>query len=144
MIVIPYSIDNDSLYLFDIQTKLGVLICSVARSHLEDMSGFLLVFLWPCVLAFSCYKEDSCYYPDTKLLGLPFLGVRKQNIYPRSCVATCMSTDGCVGVTFDPRDDMCQFYTESASFGLAQGPGVDLWLFQAPGVPCLRVSEFSI
>ena len=77
-------------------------------------------------------------------MGAPFLGVRKQDIYPMSCVATCMSIDVCVGVTFDPRDDVCQLYDESASFGITQDPDVSLWLFQAQGVPCLKVGGLTM
>ena len=77
-------------------------------------------------------------------MGAPFLGVRKQDIYPKSCVATCMSIDGCVGVTFDPRDDVCQLYDESVSHGITQGADVSLWLFQAQGVPCLKVGGRTI
>ena len=86
-----------------------------------------------------CAKHESCHYPDTVPLGVPVRDFKIKNIYPLSCMAACTSSNGCVGVTFDPRDGMCRLYGYSAPFELTQAPGVSLWLFEASGVPCVKV-----
>ena len=101
--------------------------------------GFLVVFLVPGALAPECWERDACHYPDTKLLGVPFLDIAKNDISPVTCVNVCSLTDGCVGATLDPLEGICHLYGESVDFELAQEPGVNLWLFQAAGVPCIRV-----
>ena len=100
---------------------------------------FMVVFLVPCALASACWKKDSCHYPDTNPLGVPFLDISTTDIFPMSCVRVCSLTDGCVSVTLDPVKAVCHLYGETASFGLTKVVGKSLWLFQAAGTPCIRV-----
>ena len=125
---------------------LGSTVClqnknCIAYSYREIMMGLFVLLLLPCELPPLCSKRDSCYYPDTKPRDVPFLDIIKQDIYPRSCAAMCMLNYCCVGVTYDPLDETCHLYKQSASFGIKQAPGVSLWLFQAPGVPCFKASQ---
>ena len=113
----------------------------ITYNHKEVIMVFFVVLFFPCALSSFCSKSDSCYYPETKPLNVPYLDITKQDIYPRSCTAICMLSDRCVGVTYDPLDETCHLYKQSASFGITQEPGVSLWLFQAPGVPCFKASQ---
>ena len=108
------------------------------------MIGFLVGFIMPCALALMCQKRDSCHYPDTKLLGVPFLDVPTTNIIPQSCLSACMLAAGCFGAILDPQGERCHLYGENASFEIIKDLGVNLWLFQATGVPCVAVSKLTI
>ena len=114
--------------------------CNVSVYNLQgDMLGFVIVFLVPRALAFVCWKGNSCHYPDTKPLDVSFLDISTKDSFPLSCVGVCSLTDGCIGVTLDPHEAMCHLYRDNASFGLTRDPGKSLWLFQASGVPCIKV-----
>ena len=108
------------------------------------MLGILIANLIPCILGSLCVKRDSCHYPDMNPLAAPFLDIKRQDIHPRSCAAQCNLTAGCVGVTFNPLDDMCHLYERNISFGITQDPNIILWLFQATGVPCVQVGWLAI
>ena len=124
-------------------TATGLIIVSLVLHCIgrEQMLGFAVVFLAPCALAYVCGKRDTCHYPDTKLLGVPFLDISTRDIHPQSCITVCLFTDGCIGATRDPLKEMCHLYDESISFGMTEDPGVHLWLFQAAGVPCIKVGK---
>ena len=67
---------------------------------------------------------------------------RQKDIHPgsRSCASKCALTDGCVGVTLDPQEEICHLYHENNTLEIIEDPVLSLWLFQAPGVPCVQVS----
>ena len=104
------------------------------------MLRFVVVLLIPCALASSCVRRAACQYLDTKVLGVPFMINSTQYIHPRSCNAVCALIYCCIAVTLDPSGTMCHFYNESKDLGITQDPGTSLVLFQAEGVPCIRVS----
>ena len=125
--------------LFDFSLKPLVSTTSMGDTHKEIILSFILaVCRIPSALCM-CARNESCHYPDTMPLGAPVRDFKTKDIYPLSCVAACTSSDGCVGVTFDPRDGMCRLYEYSAPFEPTQAPGVSLWLFQAAGVSCVKV-----
>ena len=121
-------------------TKFNVSVCKLHG----NMLGFVIVFLVPRALAFMCWKGDSCHYPHTKPLGVSFLNISTKDIFPLSCVRVCSLTDGCIGVTLEPLEAMCHLYGESSSFGWTKDPGTSLWLFQASGVPCIKVRRMAM
>ena len=128
------------LYLLSFQS----LTHGVIQSQCWEMLGIFVAQLIPCTLASLCMDSDSCRYPHTKPLGVPFLHITRQNIHPRSCAAHCSLTDGCIGVISDPRHETCRLYTKNVSFGITQDPDTILWLFQATGVPCIQVGWLAI
>ena len=111
---------------------------------MREMLCFLVVLLVPQSLASMCIKRDFCHYPDTKLLGVPFIVMPTHDIHIGSCLSTCLYTDDCRGVTLDPLGEMCHLYAESTSFEIAEAPGTNLWLSQAAGVPCIMVSNYCL
>ena len=125
---------------FDFAEHLSVSV----YNHKEDMLGSVVVFLIPCALASVCRKRDSCHYPDTKLLGVPFLDIPTADIIPLSCLSACMLIDSCFGAALDPLVERCYLYGKNASFGIIQDPSVNMWLFQATEVPCVTVSKMTI
>ena len=111
---------------------------------MDGMLGFVFAFVVPLAMASVCWKSDSCYYPDTKPLGVPFLEISTKDISPMSCVRVCSLTEDCVGVTLDPLEGMCRLYGEISSFGITTDLGTGTWLFQAAGVPCIRVRKIPM
>ena len=109
--------------------------------YFSEMLNYLITCLVPCALASECWKNDLCYYPDTKPIGVPFLDIPRKDARLPSCPAACLSNDGCVAATVEPLEEICHLYEESASFEMAQAPGVNVWLSQAAGVPCIKVSN---
>ena len=119
--------------------------CSVPHTYEWVMLVFVvLLSLVPCSLASVCAMNDSCRYPDTKPLGVPVTDITKRDIYPMSCALACMVADDCVGVTLDAQEEICHLYDGSAPFELTQDTGTTLWLFQAAGVPCVKVGWIAI
>ena len=113
----------------------------ILRCAVMGTIGIIVVFFVVCAQAPECRNAtDSCLHPDTTLLGVPFLDIPAKDIYPRSCLAACWFTNDCMGVTLDPLKILCHLYAENGSFGISQDLGTCLWLFQAAGVPCVRVS----
>ena len=102
--------------------------------------GFLGAFVMSVVLAPECLMRGACLYPDTKPLGIPFLTISTKEIFPMSCVRFCSLTDSCASGTLDPLEAICQIYKENDPFGIIQDNDTSHWLFQAVGVPCIRVS----
>ena len=90
---------------------------SIDRNN-RRMLVLTIVLMAPYVTALLCKEKKLCLYPNTKLLGVPFLDIPIKDLYPRPCAATCMFTTGCVGVTVEPGDGMCHLYKETPHLGL--------------------------
>ena len=54
------------------------------NNYMLAMLGFMVVFLALKGLASGCVKKDSCHYPDTKPLGVPFQDTSTKDIHPKS------------------------------------------------------------
>ena len=106
------------------------------------MLSLVVIFFARCAEASVCIKRDSCHYKNTRLAGVPFQNISTKDIHPgsRSCASKCALTDGCVGVTLDPQEEICHLYHENNTLEIIEDPVLSLWLFQAPGVPCVQVS----
>ena len=141
--------ENDCLYNYNPKCLLYLLSFQslthgVIHSHSWEMLGIFVAQLIPCILASLCMDRDSCRYPHTKPMGVPFLHITGQNIHLRSCAAHYSLTDNCVGVTSDPRRETCRLHEKNVSFGITQDPDTILWLFQATGVPCIQMGWLAI
>ena len=106
------------------------------------MLSLVVIFFARCAEASVCINRDSCHYKNTRLAGVPFQNISTKDIDPgsRSCASNCALTDGCVGVTLDPQEEIRHLYHENNTFEIIEDTVLSLWLLQAPGVPCVQVS----